>query len=70
MPKLHKAEWFVVILAIVYVLSPADIIPEMVAGPIGLTDDVGALAVLATTLWHARRRAPVPAPETEDNPRR
>jgi uncharacterized membrane protein YkvA (DUF1232 family) len=68
MSRLTKSEWMIVVLAIAYVILPTDIIPEVVAGPLGLTDDVGALAVLATTLWHARRRPPVEQsqPDEED----
>jgi uncharacterized membrane protein YkvA (DUF1232 family) len=56
MSRMTKSEWMIVILAVLYVLLPADAIPEIVAGPIGLTDDVAALGVLAATMFHAYRR--------------
>jgi uncharacterized membrane protein YkvA (DUF1232 family) len=37
-------------LAALYVLSPVDFIPEILLGPLGLVDDVGAAAFLVTGL--------------------
>ena len=40
-----------IILTIIYLLSPIDIIPEAVLGPLGLLDDGGALLYLLATLF-------------------
>ena len=41
---------FYFLLGIVYVLSPIDIIPEIIFGPFGLVDDLGLLLVLGNML--------------------
>ena len=43
-------EKVVVVLGLIYVLSPLDIIPEVILGPLGLLDDGGALLVVLLTL--------------------
>ncbi len=59
---LSAPEWVLLILAAVYILSPVDIIPEMLLGPLGLTDDVVAVALVAKLGWSAFRPAePDPA---------
>jgi uncharacterized membrane protein YkvA (DUF1232 family) len=35
------------IIAVVYILSPVDFIPEILLGPLGIVDDMGALTWLA-----------------------
>jgi len=56
MPQLTKQDWLIIVLAVVYVFLPWDLIPEMIAGPLGLTDDLGAVAVIMATLVRARKR--------------
>lgn len=58
---LSAAEWVALVVAVVYILSPVDVIPEVLLGPLGLTDDVVALALVAKLGWSATRPA---APET------
>jgi uncharacterized membrane protein YkvA (DUF1232 family) len=43
--KFIKSNWLL-ILSLVYVLSPLDFIPELLLGPIGIIDDGGLLIVL------------------------
>ena len=50
---LSAKEWVILIVAAVYLLSPVDVIPEMFLGPLGLTDDVVAFAILAKLGWSA-----------------
>lgn len=50
---LSAKEWVVLLVAAVYLLSPVDIIPEIFLGPLGLTDDVVAFAILAKLGWSA-----------------
>ena len=50
---LRAPEWVGRVLALVYILSPVDVIPEVLLGPLGLTDDVVALALVAKLGWSA-----------------
>ncbi len=54
---LRAPEWVALIIAAVYVLSPVDVIPEVLLGPLGLTDDVVALALITKLGWSAFRPA-------------
>lgn len=75
MSKLSKPDLAIIVMALLYVLSPVDFIPELIAGPLGLTDDVAALAVITAIIMRAFGRdsepeaAPVvvPATVTYDN---
>lgn len=51
-----RDKW-IIIIGIIYVLSPLDIIPEVVLGPLGLLDDGGAIFVVLLTLWRILKRA-------------
>lgn len=42
-------------LAIAYLLSPVDLLPEILIGPFGLIDDVGALIYMLDLLIVGRR---------------
>jgi uncharacterized membrane protein YkvA (DUF1232 family) len=55
--QLQRSDLAIVVIAMLYILSPFDLIPEIVAGPLGLTDDVAAAGVLGMTLWRARKAA-------------
>jgi uncharacterized membrane protein YkvA (DUF1232 family) len=46
-PKLPK---FLALLALIYIVSPVDAVPEMLAGPFGLLDDLGLGTIAATWL--------------------
>ena len=52
---LERTDLAIAIIALLYILSPFDLVPEIVAGPLGLTDDLAAAGVLAMTLLRARR---------------
>ena len=58
---LSAPEWVLLVLSAVYILSPVDVIPEVLLGPLGLTDDAVALAIVAKLGWSAFRPA---EPET------
>ena len=65
MSRLSKPDMFVIVLSVLYVLTPIDFIPEIIAGPLGLTDDMAAIAVIIATVMRARSRvAAAPAPAT------
>lgn len=40
-----KENW-VIILSLIYILSPIDFIPEILVGPLGLIDDLGVVLFL------------------------
>ena len=63
-PMLSRGDIVIIALAALYVIMPFDFIPEIIAGPLGLTDDVAAAAVIGATLLRARRApdAAGPAP--------
>jgi uncharacterized membrane protein YkvA (DUF1232 family) len=54
--NLSRSEMIMIILALIYVVSPIDFIPELVAGPIGLTDDMAAAALIGATLIRGWKR--------------
>jgi uncharacterized membrane protein YkvA (DUF1232 family) len=45
-----KYRWWVVGASLVYLLSPIDLLPEALLGPLGLIDDAVIITVLATEL--------------------
>lgn len=49
-------ENWLIILSLVYIFSPVDLIPEFIAGPLGLVDDgVVALTMFAQVAWRFLR---------------
>lgn len=48
-----------IIIGLVYVLSPLDLIPEVILGPLGLLDDGGAILAVLLTLWRVQKRLQV-----------
>lgn len=50
--------------ALVYGVSPVDVIPEFLFGPLGLGDDVVVLVTAALGIWRILR--PSAAPSTPD----
>ena len=64
MSKLSKPDLAIIVMALLYVLSPVDFIPELITGPLGLTDDMAAVAVIAAIVLRTfnRESAPEPAP--------
>jgi uncharacterized membrane protein YkvA (DUF1232 family) len=53
-----RKERLVLVLALVYLISPFDVLPEALLGPIGLTDDLAALGVLLSLVRRIRLRLP------------
>lgn len=43
--KFIKKNWLL-ILSLIYIISPIDFIPELFLGPLGLIDDMGLIIVL------------------------
>jgi len=48
---------FFIGLTVAYLLSPIDLIPELVFGPLGLTDDVAAVAFLINWMFSVAPRS-------------
>ena len=46
-----KSLTVLIILAILYIISPIDLIPESLFGPLGLIDDAAVLAYLIKSLY-------------------
>ena len=42
-PGMSRSDLLIVLVALVYILSPFDAVPEAIAGPLGLSDDVAAV---------------------------
>lgn len=57
--RLARTTWAAGIAAAVYTVAPIDLIPELLLGPLGLTDDLGLWGVAAVLFAreHARWRA-------------
>jgi uncharacterized membrane protein YkvA (DUF1232 family) len=53
--NLSRSELVILLLAVLYIISPADLVPELIAGPLGLTDDLAAAAVIGATLLRSRK---------------
>lgn len=58
MSKFSKSDLVLMVLAAIYVLMPVDLIPELITGPLGLTDDMAAMALIMATVMRARGREP------------
>jgi uncharacterized membrane protein YkvA (DUF1232 family) len=56
--SLSRSELIIMLLAVLYIVSPADLVPELIAGPLGLTDDLAAAAVIGATLLRSRKATP------------
>jgi uncharacterized membrane protein YkvA (DUF1232 family) len=64
-----KYRWWVVGASLVYLLSPIDLLPEALLGPLGLVDDMVIVTVLATELASILRdrvTAKKPQSDTKD----
>lgn len=48
--------WITAVGAVIYAISPIDIIPELFFGPIGVVDDVGVFGILFTLVAREKAR--------------
>lgn len=48
---MNKIKLLKIIVILIYLLSPVDLLPEAVLGPMGLVDDAAALFLLIKLLW-------------------
>ena len=49
--------WLTIAACAVYILSPFDLAPEALLGPLGLPDDLIAVLVAAKVGWSSRKRS-------------
>lgn len=54
--RVAPTTWAAAIAAVVYTVVPLDLIPELVLGPLGLTDDLGVWAVFAVLVAREHQR--------------
>jgi uncharacterized membrane protein YkvA (DUF1232 family) len=54
--RVAPTTWIVAAAAVVYTISPIDLIPELVFGPFGFADDAGVWAILAALFFREQRR--------------
>ncbi|WP_109212321.1 MULTISPECIES: YkvA family protein [Microbacterium] len=54
--RVAPTTWVAAIAAVVYTFAPIDLIPEIVLGPLGLTDDLGLWGIFAVLLMREHRR--------------
>lgn len=57
--NLSRTELIIMLLAVLYIISPVDLVPEVLTGPLGLTDDVAAAVLIGSTLLRSRTRETV-----------
>ncbi|WP_044469556.1 DUF1232 domain-containing protein [Mannheimia massilioguelmaensis] len=48
--NMNKAKLLKIVIILIYLLSPFDILPEALLGPLGLVDDAAAIALLIKTI--------------------
>lgn len=54
--RVAPTTWAVAIAAVIYTFVPIDLIPELVLGPLGFTDDLGVWGVFAVLFLREQRR--------------
>ena len=59
MNRLSKTQVGLIIAALVYVVSPFDFIPEIIAGPLGIADDAAILGLVAAMILRAAQKPQV-----------
>jgi len=61
--RVAPSTWMAATAAVVYAVSPIDLIPELVLGPLGFADDLGVWSILGVLVlrehhrWQTRLRA-------------
>ncbi|HRY09369.1 MAG: DUF1232 domain-containing protein [Actinobacteria bacterium] len=64
MTRLSKTQVGLIIAGLLYVVSPFDFIPELIAGPLGIADDAAILGLIAATILRAAQKPQVVTVET------
>lgn len=53
---MKKTKLLKIIIILIYLLSPVDLLPEFVLGPLGLVDDVAAVILLIKLLTNKKEQ--------------
>lgn len=59
MDRLSKTQVGLIIAGLLYVISPFDFVPEIIAGPLGIADDAAILGLIAATVLRAAKKPQV-----------
>ncbi len=59
MTSLNRTQVALIIAGLLYVVSPFDFIPEIIAGPLGIADDAAILGLIAATILRAVQKPQV-----------
>ncbi|WP_430868212.1 YkvA family protein [Demequina aurantiaca] len=54
--KVSPMAWLSLGAAVLYTLSPVDLIPELILGPFGLADDLGLWAIMLTLVTREKQK--------------
>ena len=54
--RLARTTWIVAIASLVYTISPIDLIPELILGPLGYVDDLGLVSIVVGLFVREQRR--------------
>ena len=54
--RLARTTWIVAIASLIYTISPIDLIPELVLGPLGYVDDLGLVSIAVSLFIREQRR--------------
>ncbi len=54
--RVAPTTWLAAIAALIYTISPIDLIPELVFGPLGIADDIGLWGIVALLFAREMRR--------------
>lgn len=57
--RLSVWQWVALFVALVYVVSPVDFVPEIILGPFGIVDDFAAVGLITGLLLAWRRSSVV-----------
>ena len=67
MTSLNRTQVALIIAGLLYVVSPFDFIPEIIAGPLGIADDAAILGLVAAMILRASQKpqvVPVPVQQS------
>ena len=54
--RLARTTWIVAIASLIYTISPIDLIPELILGPLGYVDDLGLVGIAVSLFVREQHR--------------
>ena len=54
--RLARTTWIVAIASLIYTISPIDLIPELILGPLGYVDNLGLVSIAVGLFVREQRR--------------